>query len=112
MKFIELTRLYPRILQVSLRWIQTDIACTQALSVLLTIAVSANQYGNVDLEPIAASIPILIMSVNHRSEETPMNVEYQKRIGALLQLLRALVQVRVVNNFQKLLSVFEMTVNI
>lgn len=93
MKFVELTDLYPRILQVSLRWIQTDIACTQALSVLRTIAVSATQHGNVDLEQIATSIPVLIMSVNHRGEETPMNVEYQKRIGALLQLLKALVQV-------------------
>lgn len=92
LKYVELTPLYPRILQISLKWIQTDIACTQALSVLRTIAVSATQYGNVDLEPIVTNIPILIMSVNYRSEETPTNVEYQKRIGALLQLLKALVQ--------------------
>lgn len=89
MKFAQLAPLLPRILRIALKWIQTDIACTQALSVLRTIAINTPPEHGQILEPLHTGIPIFIMMLNDGAG----NLEQQKRVGALLQLFRALLQV-------------------
>lgn len=93
LKFHQLGPLLPRILRIALKWIQTDIACTQALSVLRTIAINTPADSNSILEPLQGGIPVFILMLNHGAEETAGNLEQQRRVGALLQLLRALLQV-------------------
>lgn len=93
LKFSQLTPLLPRILCIALKWIQTDIACSQALSVLRTIAINTSLEHADILEPLHSGIPIFIIMLNHGAEESAGNLEQQKRVGALLQLFRALLQV-------------------
>lgn len=93
LKFTQLTPLLPRILRIAMNWIQTDIACTQALSVLRTIAVNTPPDQGRLLESLHGSIPIFIVMLTNGAEESSGNLEQQKRVGALLQLFRALLQV-------------------
>lgn len=78
---------------MALKWIQTDIACTQALSVLRTIAINTPSENANILEPLHSGIPIFVLMLNHGAEESSGNLEQQKRVGALLQLMKTLLQV-------------------
>lgn len=40
-----------------------------------------------------SGIPIFVLMLNHGAEESSGNLEQQKRVGALLQLMRSLLQV-------------------
>lgn len=93
MKFAQLTPLIPRILTIALKWIQADIASAQALSVLRTIAINTVPEHENLLEPLHSGISVFIMMLNYRLEETSGNLEHQKRIVALLQLIRVLLHV-------------------
>lgn len=93
MKFTQLTPLLPRILCIALKWIQTDIAGAQALSVLRTIAINTAPENGKLLEPLHSGISIFIMMLNHGADEFSGNLEQQKRIIALLQLIRVLLKV-------------------
>lgn len=95
LKLQKLRRLYPRLLGVALTWIQTDLVCFQALSILRTIAVQTEPFEGHMLEPLLNSMPIFLIALapSQEEEEVPTNIEHNKRLSALTQLFRALLQV-------------------
>lgn len=98
LKFTQLKPLLPQILRIALQWIQTDIVCTQALSILRTIAINTPSENSNILEPLYSGIPIFISTLNHGADQSSANLEQQKRVGALLQLMRVFLQVDSLKN--------------
>lgn len=78
-------------INIALKWIQTDLVCSQALAILRTIAVNTDNANSIILEPVLTGLPIFILALG-TGEEIPTNIEHNKRLGALMQLFRALVR--------------------
>lgn len=93
MKLTKLKRLHPKLLTVALKWIQTDLVCFQALSILKTIALQTEPFEGHTLKPLLNSMEIFLIALTPGDEEVPTHIEHNKRISALMQLLRALLQV-------------------
>lgn len=88
----KLPPLYPRIITLALKWIQTDLVCSQAIAVLRTIALNTESEKTHILEPLAKRLPVFFVALDPKESELPTNTEHNKRVCALMQLLRAMVQ--------------------
>lgn len=94
LKLPKLMQFYQRLVRISLRWMQTENVSTQALIMLQTIAMQ--EVDSSILESIindSNSISILLIELEHKTEDLPTNLEYNKKLSALMQLLLSLLKV-------------------
>lgn len=104
---LKLSKLIPfneRLVRLSLRWLQVEIISVQALTMLRTIALQ--DVGDSILEPILNvnnSLSLLLLELEHKTEEIPTNLEYNKKLSALIELLFSLLKLESLR--EKVLSI-------
>lgn len=100
--------LYPRLVKVTVPWIETSLACTQSLCLIRSIIGDIKQVSN---NPVKDSVitqleellPVFILMLDFgKTEENTMTAETRIRLTALLQLLREMCSVKVL--CEKLIS--------
>ncbi|XP_019880385.1 uncharacterized protein LOC109608400 [Aethina tumida] len=90
----QLTELHPQLITLALKWIHTNIASTQALSILKTIAMQTEKSDNEILKPLVVGLPAFLPALNSMKEdEIPTHTEHNRKLAGLFLLLRAMVQV-------------------
>lgn len=88
LKMNDLVSMHPKLLSIALKWIQTDLVCSQAIAILRTIANNTEKSNFGILEPILTSIPIFTLALDNNGD----NIEHNKRIASIMQLFQVLVQ--------------------
>ncbi|KAF5292723.1 hypothetical protein FQR65_LT11191 [Abscondita terminalis] len=81
-----------RLVNLTLKWIQVDLVCSNALAILRTVAVNTTEETCIILDPFLTSLPILLLSIENEEEEIPTHTENNKRLASLMELLRALMK--------------------
>lgn len=94
MRLVKPKQLHLRIMHLALRWIETDVACTRALSLLRIIADQNSKEDLNMLEPLLTGLPVFLVSLNCAADDATRDLEHNRRTGALLQLLRTLAQAK------------------
>ncbi|XP_060521990.1 uncharacterized protein LOC132699350 [Cylas formicarius] len=92
LKVPTLSSQYPRLISFAVKWINESPASFQAFALLKTIAVNAEKQNNGMLEALVVGLPVFLALLNE--ESMPNHVQHHKRLGALLQLLKAVLQVK------------------
>lgn len=96
-KVPQISSLYTQIIPLTLEWIQESTVSYQALAVLRTIAVKVDRKENKILESLIVGLPMFLLVLNSvKDEGFVFHSEYNKRLGALLQLLTAMIQVKTI----------------
>lgn len=93
----ELEVLHPRIIRVAIGWVQTELVGCKALSLLKTVAFCPKSDSTAVLEPLSSDLPIFLHILQSEEAQTITYTEHCKKMGALLQLLKALVSCRSVS---------------
>lgn len=89
-----ITSKYECIIQLALKWIQTDLVSSQALALLRNVAVHVDKNDHKILEPLHQGLPIFVTTLDSsRNEESPDYIEQNLKIAGLLQLLKIMAQV-------------------
>ncbi|KRT84391.1 hypothetical protein AMK59_1149 [Oryctes borbonicus] len=94
LKLSKLVPFYERLVRISLGWLQSEAVSTQALVILRTIALQ--DVGASILEPILNSnnsLSLLLLELEHKTDEIPTNLEYNKKLSSLMELLLSLLKV-------------------
>ncbi|XP_018566721.1 uncharacterized protein LOC108907489 [Anoplophora glabripennis] len=89
------TSLNPNIIKLAINWINSEFVSFQALAVLTKIVEKVleteNDRQNSEIfESLVAALPVFLLIL--QSNAIPSNMESCRRLGALLQLLRGMVQ--------------------
>uniref|UniRef100_A0AAR5PBZ4 Protein CIP2A n=1 Tax=Dendroctonus ponderosae TaxID=77166 RepID=A0AAR5PBZ4_DENPD len=93
-KVPQISSLYGRIIPLALNWMQEMTTSYRALSVLRDIAINVDQNESKILEFLMASLRMFMFTLKCCQDEKMMaSTEFIKRLGALLQLLTAMIQV-------------------
>lgn len=92
LKLPKLVPLHPRLVNVALEWIKADLVCSEALAILRTVAINTTEDECIILEPFLSGLPIFLLAIENGKEEIPTHIENNKRLSALMELLRALVK--------------------
>lgn len=94
LKLSKLIPFYERLVRISLRWLQVETVSAQALLMLRTIALQ--DVGVNILEPILNvnnSLSLVLLELEHKTDDIPTNLEYNIKLSALMQLLLSLLKV-------------------
>ncbi|GJQ81759.1 hypothetical protein Trydic_g306 [Trypoxylus dichotomus] len=94
LRLSKLVPFYERLVRVSLRWLQSEVVSTQALVILRTIALQ--DVGANILEPILNvnnSLSLLLLELEHKTDEIPTNLEYNMKLSSLMELLLSLLKI-------------------
>lgn len=84
----------PKFIQLSLDWIQSDVVSPQSIAILKAIAIRTPPGDTNILKPIGISLPVFLLALESGSQEdVPTHTEHNRKIGALLELLRVLMKV-------------------
>ena len=83
---------HQRLIETSLKLIQNNGVDSQAMSLMRIVALNTDSESRYILEPILNSLPAFLTDLESKDEEIPTNVEYNKRISILMELLKVLVQ--------------------
>ncbi|XP_050311435.1 uncharacterized protein LOC126747010 [Anthonomus grandis grandis] len=90
-----ISSLYPRIIPLALKMIQENTLCFQVLALFRSIAVNVDKKENGVLEPLIGGLKgFLAIFHSCKDERIMTNTEHIKTLGALMQLLTAMVQVK------------------
>ncbi|KAH1026073.1 uncharacterized protein LOC109536708 isoform X2 [Dendroctonus ponderosae] len=93
-KVPQISSLYGRIIPLALNWMQEMTTSYRALSVLRDIAINVDQNESKILEFLMASLRMFMFTLKCCQDEKMMaSTDFIKRLGALLQLLTAMIQV-------------------
>lgn len=82
MKINMFATLHQRIINIALKWIQTDLVCHRAIIILKTIAIYTEQSQYEILEPIVMAVPVLTVALDNNTD----NGDNINRLGAIMQL--------------------------
>ncbi|XP_018319002.1 uncharacterized protein LOC108732610 isoform X2 [Agrilus planipennis] len=101
MKIPKIELLHSRMVALALKWLQVEAVCSQALAVLRTVAVNS-AYDSTISEQLMVGLPIFTFVLNVSEDDFSASIERNKRLNALMQLLKVLVlcpnsQSRIVN---------------
>lgn len=101
----KLAPLHPQFVNIALKWTQTEFVCSNALAVLRTVVLNQSEEDNNILEPVLEGLQIFLMAIENNEEEIPTHIENNKRLSALMELLRVLVKAS--NTRTKVLAVLK-----
>ncbi|KAF7278754.1 hypothetical protein GWI33_007987 [Rhynchophorus ferrugineus] len=104
MEVPEVSAHFLRIISTAIKWIQESTVSFQALAILTTIANNTDvKSENEILTALAVGLPTFILLLNScKDDSIVLHSEYNKRLGALLQLLTVIIQVKEISS--KLIS--------
>ncbi|XP_044759623.1 uncharacterized protein LOC123317254 [Coccinella septempunctata] len=89
-----LKQFYPKFIQMSLNWVQSDVVSPQSIAILKAIAIRTSLEDTDILKPIGISLPVFLLCLESGSQDDePSNTQHNKKIAALLELLRVLMKV-------------------
>ncbi|KAF5306252.1 hypothetical protein FQA39_LY08950 [Lamprigera yunnana] len=88
----DLPLLDSRLVSLALKWIQVELVCSNALAILRTVSVNTVEETCIILDPFLTSLPIFLVGIENGDEEIPTHIENNKRLGSLMELLRALMK--------------------
>ncbi|KAL3273249.1 hypothetical protein HHI36_014703 [Cryptolaemus montrouzieri] len=85
---------YSKFIQISLQWVQSDVVSHQSIAILKTIAINTSAGKTDILKPLGVSLPVFLLALDYGTQEDiPTHTEHNRKIGALLQLLRVMMRV-------------------
>lgn len=89
-----LKQFYPKFIDISLNWVQSDIVSPQSIAILKAIAIRTSEENSDILKPIGISLPVFLMCLESGSQDDEsIHTQHNRKIGALLELLRVLMNV-------------------
>ncbi|KAB0793304.1 hypothetical protein PPYR_12924 [Photinus pyralis] len=81
-----------RLVNLALKWVQVNHVCSNAYEILRTLAANVTEETSITLDPLLTSLPIYLLDIVNGEEEVNTNIETNRRLKSLLELLRSLIR--------------------